>query len=178
MLLQLRHRSFDILGAMYIFERNNFFLKNVKLNTVNHLNMAWTLDSAITILPWIAWSKAPFTPTGDVWRCTGNVFTTANSSKIASASPVHRQMICLTTYWRPIDDPVATHKRTSDDVLTTRSRPLTTSWRCTDDHWQHHDDHWRLLGELVTTHWQHCDVLKTLWRLQNGRPQIHGKTWL
>ena len=96
-------------------------------------------------------SKAPFTPTGDIWRCTGAVFTTANSPKIASASPEHRQMIWLTTYWRPFDAPVATHKHACDDVLTTLSRPLTTSWRCTDDHWH-------LTGELVKTYWQHCDV--------------------
>ena len=28
-----------------------------KLGTVNHLNMAWTLYSISTVLPWIAWSK-------------------------------------------------------------------------------------------------------------------------
>ena len=31
--------------------------KGKQLNTVNHLNIAWTLYSVITVLPWIAWYK-------------------------------------------------------------------------------------------------------------------------
>ena len=95
---------------------------------------------------------------------SGDALAPSSRLLIHQKSPVHRQYIAKWFAWRPIDAPVATHKRTSDDVLTTRSRPLTTSWRCTDDHWEHHDDHWRLLGELVKTYWQHGDVLKTLWR--------------
>ena len=67
-------------------------------------------------------------------------------------------MICLTTYWRPIDDPVATHKRTSDDVLTTRSRPLaiadnfmTMHWRPLATSWRPLASSWRIGDDTLAT---------------------------
>ena len=47
-------RNMNKVDAKYTIHLDDNFSKTT---TVNHLNMAWTLYSAIVLLPWMAWSN-------------------------------------------------------------------------------------------------------------------------
>ena len=124
----------------------------------------------------LSWKSGTVKPLSHQLATSGDALATSSRLLNHQKSPVHRQYIAKWFAWRPIDAPVATHKRTYDDLLTTRSRPLaiadnflTMHWRPLATSWRPLASSWRI-GEDILATWR-CveDVVATeLSRDQRG----------